>query len=77
MDDHREASANVVSGRAMGAAAIAEAMTAIRPMAHPFRVTFVLAPAVGFGFLIAIDYDAGWARLLDDIIPAYLELVKP
>jgi membrane-associated phospholipid phosphatase len=31
--------------------------------------TYVLAPAVGFGLLIAVDHDAGWARFLDDVIP--------
>src|SRR5882762_295819 len=30
---------------------------------------YVLSPIVGFGLLIASDYDAGWARLLDDTIP--------
>jgi membrane-associated phospholipid phosphatase len=30
---------------------------------------YALAPIVGFGLLIASDYDAGWARLLDDTIP--------
>lgn len=30
---------------------------------------YVLSPIVGFGLLVASDYDAGWARLLDDTIP--------
>jgi hypothetical protein len=30
---------------------------------------YVLAPIVGFGLLVASDYDAGWARVLDDTIP--------
>ena len=30
---------------------------------------YALAPAVGFGLLIASDHDAGWARLFDDTIP--------
>lgn len=30
---------------------------------------YVLAPIVGFGFLVASDYDAGLGRLLDDTIP--------
>ena len=30
---------------------------------------YALSPIVGFGLLIASDYDAGWARLLDDTIP--------
>ena len=30
---------------------------------------YALSPAVGFGLLIAVDHDAGWARLLDDTIP--------
>ena len=31
--------------------------------------TFVLAPILGFGLLVAVDYDAGWARIIDDIMP--------
>jgi len=31
--------------------------------------TYVLAPAVGIGLLIAVDHDAGWGRFLDDVIP--------
>ncbi|MEO8840387.1 MAG: phosphatase PAP2 family protein [Kofleriaceae bacterium] len=30
---------------------------------------YVLAPVVGFGLLIAADYDASWARLIDDTLP--------
>jgi membrane-associated phospholipid phosphatase len=30
---------------------------------------YVLAPIVGFGFLIASDSDASWARLIDDTLP--------
>jgi len=30
---------------------------------------FIVAPIVGFGLLVAVDYDAGWARVLDDVIP--------
>lgn len=30
---------------------------------------YVLAPIVGFGFLIASESDASWARLIDDTLP--------
>lgn len=30
---------------------------------------YILAPLVGFGLLYAADHSAGWARLMDDIIP--------
>jgi membrane-associated phospholipid phosphatase len=30
---------------------------------------YVLAPIVGFGLLVAADYDASWARIIDDVLP--------